>query len=561
MVSLGSLPPEIVLEIINNLTSASDLISLSLQCRSLSKLAAAHLQLVRLFYRVRLSNCPENRDVYQFFLSVFRNRLLGLYAEHLKINISIPGLFPLARRIITDGDWDGVEHPVIVDMIREIDYWASEITKQIGMEDSFEGWSASTPSFMEEMMMSLLKGEHELQSDNRSIFGEQAFFFSALSLLPVVFPNIKYLEFSPNDFGPVLVLFRIINESARSKWLQNLQHVSVIGSACGLDYPTLEFLQSCHMLSSLRTIRVENFTISQQDTTDYEHPPYVRLLMDRAVESNISKIHLIQSNIPSELLTPILKPPKALEEFKYSTTEQYTRYETQGCIKPTILGDDLRQHKSTLRVLDIDADECDRCYYRGRRNNGCESIIPVSSVTSGPATDPPVKIAAARDDPTSERGTSPALRVASSIGSLHDFTALTHLSIGIKFLLGPDKPEMIFADYWEENYPENEEQWRQQQVWRYNSPLTATPRPMTLSLPFLSSPPSPARRRLIDRLPPKLEFLCIRGFKRAEARERWTSMISEFMARKAECFPRLKQVVGIMEYIPRGGPVVSNGEE
>jgi len=95
-----------------------------------------------------------------------------------------------------------------------------------------------------------------------------------------------------------------------------------------------------------------------------------------------------------------------------------------------------------------------------------------------------------------------------TIGSLHDFQTLAHLSIGIILLLGPG-PNSLSRD-------------RNQK-----------------------EPPY----RLVDALPPSLEFLRIRGY-RAGENSVYDSHMQELMDRKSEKLPRLSTVEGYSQEIP-----------
>lgn len=83
-----------------------------------------------------------------------------------------------------------------------------------------------------------------------------------------------------------------------------------------------------------------------------------------------------------------------------------------------------------------------------------------------------------------------------TIGSLHDFNALTHLSVGISALLGPS---------YEVQEP-----------------------------PF----------RLIDALPPNLEYLCLYGYVKGE-NKKLGSHVEEFIQHKESRFPQLVEVQGV----------------
>ncbi|PGG96830.1 hypothetical protein AJ79_09436 [Helicocarpus griseus UAMH5409] len=157
--------------------------------------------------------------------------------------------------------------------------------------------------------------------------------------------------------------------------------------------------------------------------------------------SDITKIGLSQCVISSRLLGQIIALPRALEEFRYSTgnREQNGRY--QHFVDLGRLGQDLRRHKSTLHVLDVDVGE--HAEYRDLSDNIVLSVNYVEY--SSPAYDERSggnKRDTRRGHPDVERDTV----IGKSIGSLSYFVALTLLSIGVRFLLGPDKDEVKFDD-------------------------------------------------------------------------------------------------------------------
>ncbi|EQL38748.1 hypothetical protein BDFG_00290 [Blastomyces dermatitidis ATCC 26199] len=171
--------------------------------------------------------------------------------------------------------------------------------------------------------------------------------------------------------------------------------------------------------------------------------------MPIATDSNVSKIHLTRCNIPLELLVPILKPPKALRELRYSAGALVCSSKSSDCIDPAIMGCHLQVHRCTLRILDIGLAQCVRC----STNSGL-TVDDTTPASSGPASANPM---ASREPAMEGVETRRPFRVASSIRSLNRFIALTNLSIGVNSLLGPDSNEVMFADYWEENYSEAEE--------------------------------------------------------------------------------------------------------
>lgn len=96
-----------------------------------------------------------------------------------------------------------------------------------------------------------------------------------------------------------------------------------------------------------------------------------------------------------------------------------------------------------------------------------------------------------------------------TIGSLHDFERLTHLSIGIEWLFGKKQ---------------------------YGKELPDAP------------------YRLIDSLPRSLEYLLIRGYRCGE-QAKYDEQIDELMALKESRLPSLQIIEGVDELVPSGKDV------
>jgi hypothetical protein len=134
------------------------------------------------------------------------------------------------------------------------------------------------------------------------------------------------------------------------------------------------------------------------------------------------------------------------------------------------LGKALWSSRSSLRKLDIDVDSM---YFR-------------QDEADSPG---PLELYQVPDDRTYNN----------TIGSLHDFEALTHLRLGVKLLLGPA------------------------------SSLT----------PF----------RLVDALPKSLRSLTIRGYTKGVV-AKYDAAIGELLARRAEVLPALVRISGVEELVP-----------
>lgn len=186
-------------------------------------------------------------------------------------------------------------------------------------------------------------------------------------------------------------------------------------------------------------------------------------------ESNIKKLHINHSFVDAAILTEVLDHVKALEEFTYSCDGLYTFSPSPHYAHPNRLRDALYAHRSTLRILDLDL------------RLGTIPLLIYAHAARARLSD-------------------------SRLGSLADFTALTHLSVDIHCLL-------LYK-------PKDR---------RGNA----------------GSPPL----RLVEMLPRQLEYLCVREYMPKKDRL-YDRNIAEFIKVKDERFPNLKEVHGILEYVP-----------
>lgn len=186
--------------------------------------------------------------------------------------------------------------------------------------------------------------------------------------------------------------------------------------------------------------------------------------------SSIKKFHLKHSFVVSTILVEVIGHFKTLEEFSYTCDGIYPSIRTPMYIHPNRLLDVLYFHRFTLKVLDLDL------------RLGLIAL-PVFATT------------------TRKR------LVDSRLGSLEEFTALTHLSIDIDSLLIYNKRDLCKKP--------------------------GTPKPL----------------RLVEMLPRGLEYLYIREYKPGEDKL-YDKNILQFLKEKDQLFPRLKEIHGISEYVP-----------
>ncbi|GKU01129.1 f-box containing protein [Fusarium langsethiae] len=174
--------------------------------------------------------------------------------------------------------------------------------------------------------------------------------------------------------------------------------------------------------------------------------------------SNIKNIHLTHCEISGSTLSKMIRSSKALKELRVSLGGLWHMDMGAWNIRPQTVGKSLQQHQNSLNMLDLDILNFDYTEIESWEN------------------------------------------ISLTIGSLHDFHAMTHLSIGLSALFGP-------------SYGRKEP-------------------------PF----------RLIDGLPPNLECLCLYGYVKGECEE-IDSHVNELMQDKGKRLPRLVNIQGVDETV------------
>lgn len=228
---------------------------------------------------------------------------------------------------------------------------------------------------------------------------------------------------------------------------------------------------------------------------------------------NFKKIHITHSDISSSMFDQIIAISKDLEDVKLSIGGLWSQDGGSPLFALATIGERLSEHRSTLKRLDLDVDgnseeDTPEDMYGDYWEEELEGLQKLFEEFYGHDYLALDKEAAA---PPSVSDASKRT-YGRTIGSLHDFEALTHLSIRLKGLLGPP-----FGERWSHTrIPEHEQK-----------------------------PPF----RLVDGLPPNLEYLCIYDYERG-AHSDFDGYINELLAEKAERYPKLKEILGIDEFVP-----------
>ncbi|KAL6413191.1 putative f-box domain containing protein [Ilyonectria robusta] len=284
--------------------------------------------------------------------------------------------------------------------------------------------------------------------------------------------------------------------------LQRLEKVEIIaGKGPGYDpsfYSRVELLDCFRYFHRLPAIH----SVVMDGVSEYQAN---RDLFVPHTSNNIKRIHIGHAGMSSERLGMIIRIPKSLEELTVSLGGLWTRDRGLSMMFLKTVGKCLLEQKESLRVLDLDIDIAVK--YR-------EPIYKKEDVIDDEKYQRQKDEYYYLDEAVSNRplwsNQLPNTReYGYTLGSLHDFKAMTHLSIGMKALLGSNV------------------------VSEYNPPFHLIEQP-----PF----------RLIDALPPNLEYLCLYGYTKG-VNEEIDSHVQEFMEKKAERLPLLKKVRGIDETV------------
>jgi hypothetical protein len=341
---------------------------------------------------------------------------------------------------------------------------------------------------------------------------ESEFSVAMIILLFSLCENISTLYLAEHLQQPVVdYMLKANYVQMKSLPLQRLKEVRFFAGAQSDErfysaFDILGFVQLIHRLPALESVAVDGMSDYQADRTFFVPGT-----------GNMTRLDITRCDISPSFLTIIISIPKALEEFKLSIGGLMTIDGADTCSEPFYIAWALYAHRHSLRLLDIDVDvgvgahaldwDVGRKYLEGD-DDGTNWEIKDQLDLYGRD-----RLALDKEISTGHKMDS-GREYTATIGSLHDFPHLTHLSIGIMPLLG---------EYLGEFDP-----------YGFKKP------------PYRLEKPAPLR--LVDMLPPSLEYLCVYGYTRGESPD-VDEHIDEFLAKKDDKLPNLKVVRGINERV------------
>ncbi|KAF5575151.1 hypothetical protein FPCIR_13288 [Fusarium pseudocircinatum] len=337
---------------------------------------------------------------------------------------------------------------------------------------------------------------------------ESEFSIAMIILLFSLCENISTLYLAEHLQQPVMdYMLKANYAQMKSPPLQKLKHVRFFAGARSDErfytaFDILGFIQLIHRLPALESVAVDG-------TCDYQ--------ADRQFfvpgTGNMKRLEITHCDISPSFLTVMISIPQALEELKLSIGGLMTLDGADTHSEPFCIAKALSAHRQSLRVLDIDVDagaganaldwDVDRNYKEGEDDGTNWEVKDQLDIYGRDRLALDKKISTGHKVDSGKEYTP-------TIGSLHDFPHLTHLSIGIMPLLGE-------YDWWKPPFRSKEPPYRLEK---------------------------PAPLRLVDMLPPSLEYLCLYGYARGENPD-VDEYIDELLAKKDDKLPILKVIEGI----------------
>ncbi|KAF5558096.1 hypothetical protein FMEXI_463 [Fusarium mexicanum] len=341
---------------------------------------------------------------------------------------------------------------------------------------------------------------------------ESEFAIAMIILLFSLCENISTLYLAEHLQQPVVdYMLKANYAQMKSPPLQKLKHVRFFAGAQHDErfytaFDILGFTQLIHRLPALESVAMDGMCDYQAERTFFVPGT-----------GNMKRLEITHCDISHSFLGVMISIPKALEEFKLSIGGLWTRDGADTYSEPFYIAKALSAHRHSLRVLDIDVGvgaganaldwDVDSNYEEGEEDGTNWEMKDQLDSYGRDRLALDKKISTGHKMETGKEYTP-------TIGSLHDFPHLTHLSISIMPLLGE-------YDWWKPSFRSKEPPYRLER---------------------------PAPFRLVDMLPPSLEYLCLYGYTRGENPD-VDEHVDELLAKRDDKLPNLMVIKGIEERV------------
>lgn len=470
------------------------------------RMIAAHREVTKAYKRIRIESFSDTDIAYPLIATYLTNPDLAGSVEEFVIKLDRSAYISTLHDPGADRPPFSVSKSDHAAILEQVDSLGLAAETTFRMKRSLDWWretALARPSRPARDPVRLCWDRGTVDEDDKKIYDEYA--STAAVLLLSLCPNISTLhlgEVHSTDFREYLLKsnYGLTPKPA----LQNLQHVVHYPYHLGQRFSTydkvepLHILRRFHRLPKISSVSMEAVMEEGLDLDIF--PP--------RTSNGIKKLHYGHVDMSGEILSTIVRIPTALEEFSVSEGGMTSPDGGRSIVDVGLLGRSLDQHKKSLRVLDMDLGDAVShwTWYSEYPEEGDEEGFDDEWDEHGDRKDEYFSMDEAISDgpllPTDIR------RPEDHDGTImvfRGYTALTHLSISIPAIIGQAK--------------------RDRDTNRWN---------------LIKPPPF----RLIDALPPSLEYLYLYGYKKGVVWE-VDELVEELMDMRHERLPKLVEVRGV----------------
>ncbi|KAL3453537.1 hypothetical protein BJX65DRAFT_264230 [Aspergillus insuetus] len=493
MATLPSLPLDIQHHILSYLLSPRDIASLSTQCKTLHRLCDMSTR--HKYHSVKIEPSTDSIDTaFTLLMDILRRPVLGRYIRHIEVRAAPPRRVRYTQlepqREISEGDMRLLRGAVKNAGFGDLDLEGQVVNMLLQRMDYGTTYSGDCKMadkvFAPQALGALLVSVSPfLETMAMTPMATHDYTFSGSAPAPKVTYPLDYLLRSVNS-----------DPTKQFPYLQNLRDVYIINNPDG-HWDDERFYISMDLFTPISTIC--NLPSIELVRTDIVEEDENGLRMLEFQSSDITKITMHHSSVSSSYLVSLICSCKTLKDLAYSVGGRATNDGGYPIFNPKTVIRALLYHKSTLETLDLDVESY--IYHFGPGVDEADAIEEFDNHESV-------------DD--EGYGRNPPEGFRDNKGALRDFSRLKRLSIGVGFLL-------YFA---------------------WGIDVTAA----DLGIEEGVTRHVNTQVNLVTALPPNLEYLCIRGYKKGEVPAR-DAVIEELV--EAVRAGRLQlEVVGVEEMIP-----------
>lgn len=270
-----------------------------------------------------------------------------------------------------------------------------------------------------------------------------------------------------------------------------------------MDVGVTDLMRCFHRLPAMESFCFLGVTVENGTSREFLPPG----------TGTFTKLEFKHIDLRGTMIATMIRAARGLHEVALSLGGMVSFEDSAIWVHPKTVGKALLEHKVSLKVLDLDIQAAESSESEQEHDSLDEVGMKLEEGEDEGLLDEWHKLDVAQGSgrPILTEQLPNTRRYGLGLGSLHDFEALTHLSI---------QPEKLHGGPTDDDDDDEEE----------------------------DETGKDPRRRLVDMLPPSLEYLCLYGYEKGSL-EWLDEQVEELMEEKSEKLPKLKEVKGYDELI------------